>query len=135
MSINAITSDTRNALGDYVTRIESLIEEKTAAAERIKAEYAEAAGAGFDKQAIQQIIKERAADAEKSIRQREVVEIYRAALAGLVGTPLGDWARQWVANDTRMRQRSRQSESAMDDFMKRRTAKPSPGNDAAPPAA
>jgi|CXWL01.1.fsa_nt_gi uncharacterized protein (UPF0335 family) len=134
MSINAITSDARNALGDYVTRIESLIEEKTEAAERIKAEYAEAAGAGFDKLAIQQIIKERAADAEKSIRQREIVETYRTALAGLVGTPLGDWARQWVANDTRVRQRSKNaSDSAMDDFMKKRS-KSAPNDDAAPPA-
>lgn len=133
MSINATNSDTRNALGDYVTRIESLNEEKTEVAERIKAEYAEAAGAGFDKQAIQQIIKERAADAEKSIKQREIVETYRAALAGLVGTPLGDWARQWVANDTRVRQRSKHAESAMDDFMKKR--KTTPTDDAPPPSA
>jgi uncharacterized protein (UPF0335 family) len=124
--ISSIDADTRNALGDFVQRIESLLEEKAAVSERVKAEYAEAAGQGFDKKAVQQIIKERAADAQKSIEQREIVETYRLALAGLVGTPLGDWARQWVANDARIKQSAKQQKSAMSDFMeKRKSDKPS----------
>lgn len=119
-----LTTDARNELADYVERLESLMAEKKTVAEKIKAEFAEAAGSGFDKRAIQQIIKERAADLDKTIEQRAIVESYRKALGSLSGTPLGDWARQWMANDARHEERA-QKPSAMSDWMKSKRAKSS----------
>lgn len=132
MSMPDLSSKTKTALGEFVTRIESLLEEKTEVCERIKAEYAEAAGDGFDKKAIQQLIKERAADAQKSVEHREIVETYRRALAGLSGTPLGDWARQWMAEDARLKQRAKEVAEPMANFMSKRGAK---SKDDQPPAA
>lgn len=127
-----LSASSKTELGEYITRIESLLEEKSEVNERIKAEYAEAAGEGFDKKAIQQIIKERAADAQKSVEHREVVETYRRALAGLAGTPLGDWARQWVAEDARLKQRAKEVAKPMADFMSKRGGA-KPADDAPPP--
>lgn len=123
MSLSDLSQDSKAELGGYVTRIESLLEEKAETAERIKAEFSAAAGQGYDKKAIQQIIKERAADAQKSVEQREIVETYRRALAALSGTPLGDWARQWMAEDSRLKQRAKEAAEPMAEFMGRRSAK------------
>lgn len=121
-----LSADQKNELGDFVERLESLLAEKAEVNERIKAEYSEAAGTGYDKKAIQQIIKERAADAQKSIEHREIVETYRRALAGLSGTPLGDWARNWMANDARIKKP--EDANPMRDFMKRSEDKNSSGH-------
>lgn len=120
MSLNDLSATSKTELAEFITRIESLLDEKAEISERIKAEYAEAAGTGFDKKAIQQIIKERAADAQKSVEHREIVEAYRRSLAGLSGTPLGDWARQWVAEDARLKQRTKEVAQPMSDFMSKR---------------
>lgn len=117
--MDELNANTKNELGDIIERIESLTVEKTQANEKIKAEYEAAAGAGFDKKAIQQIIKERAADQEKSIKHRRIVELYRKALSGLAGTPLGDWARSWRAQDALHEARSKEP-TALDEFMSKR---------------
>ena len=119
MTENILGNKSTQDLADYIARIESLTEEKAEVAERIKAEYAAAAGDGFDKKALRQLVKERAADGDKTIGLRETVEVYRKALAGLAGTPLGDWARTWVAEDTRMKQRKEEASSVLDEFLQR----------------
>jgi uncharacterized protein (UPF0335 family) len=112
----------RNELGDFVQRIESLTAEKAEVSERIKKEYAEAAGAGFDKKAIRQLIKERMADLDKTVQHRRTVEVYRRALGTLAGTPLGDWARSWIATDARQ-DRHENEPSAMAEFLSKRKGK------------
>lgn len=112
-----LSGDQRNELADYVGRIESLTAERAEAAEKIKAEYAAAAGAGYDKKAIRQLIKERASDLEKTIEHRKIVETYRKALGGLAGTPLGDWARKWMADEARYERRTSEA-SPMSDWMR-----------------
>lgn len=104
-------------LAGFIDRIEGLIAEKQEVAERIKSEYAEAAGTGFDKKALQQIIKERAADSEKTIQHRSIVHTYRQALGGLAGTPLGDWARTWLAQDERLKRHAHEASTALDEFL------------------
>ncbi len=107
-----------NELAGFVTRIEDLMSEKAEVSERIKGEYAMAASCGFDKKALRQIIKEREADSEKTILHRTIVETYRRALGGLAGTPLGDWARSWLADDerTRLRQAEEQGKATVEAF-------------------
>ncbi len=122
MSEIELSGDQRNQLSDTIERLEGLMSEKAQVNEKIKAEFSEAASAGFDKKAIQQLLKERAADSEKTVSHRRTVSVYRQALAGLAGTPLGDWARQWIANDARYERRAAEP-SAMADFMKTRSAK------------
>lgn len=117
--MDELNTNTKNELHDIIERIESLTVEKTMASEKIKAEYEAAAGAGFDKKAIQQIIKERAADQDKSIKHRRIVELYRKALSGLAGTPLGDWARSWRAQDALHETRAKES-SELEAFMSKR---------------
>lgn len=117
-------SSSRKELGQLIQRIESLTEEKTQVGEKIKAEYAEAASSGYDKAAIKQLIKERAADTEKSVEHRSTVSIYRRALGSLANTPLGDWARGWMAQEARINKPVGSEESPqMADFMKGRKTK------------
>lgn len=106
-----LSRDKKNQLGDFIERLESLTAEKKIAAEKINAEYAEAASAGFDTKAIKQIIKDRLADAEKTTALRRTVDIYRKALSTFAATPLGDWARQWIANDARHEVRAKDQEA------------------------
>jgi uncharacterized protein (UPF0335 family) len=104
-------------LADFISRIESLEVEKREVAERIKAEYAEAAGVGFDKDALRAVIKERKADGEKTVQRRAVIETYRRALGALSGTPLGDWARGWMADDARHKQRGEEAAAVFDNWL------------------
>ena len=117
-------------VGDYILRIESLTEEKKQVGEKIKSEFAELASSGYDKLAVKQIIKDRAADAQKSVELRAVTAAYRRAVAGLANSRVGDWARGWLAEEARIN-KPMQAETSpqMDDFMKGRK-----GQKAAPPA-
>lgn len=124
-----LNENARNELGDILQRLESLIGEKAQVSARIKAEYDAAAGAGFDKKVIKQLIRERASDDERSIVHRRLVETYRKALAGLAGTPLGDWARAWMAQDARHDARAGAA-TPLEEWMAARKAKG--GDDGAP---
>ena len=115
-------SESRAELAAYIERIESLTEEKRQLGAKIKSEFDDADHSGYSKEAIKQIIKERAADAQKSIEQRAVTAAYRRALGSLAGTPLGDWARGWMANEARINKPDPKG-AEMDDFMKTRKAK------------
>ena len=123
-------SQSRKELGEYISRIETLTEEKAQVGEKIRAEFAELASSGYDKLAVKQIIKDRAADAQKSVELRAVTAAYRRALGSLQGTPLGDWARSWMSEEARINKPTKAETSPqMDDFMKGRK-----GQKAAPPA-
>lgn len=119
MSEIELGRNAREQLAGFVERIESLTEEKAEVSERIKSEYAEAAGSGFDKKVIRQLIKERTADFQKTIEHRATLNAYRRALGGLAGTPLGDWARQWISTEART-SRPADVDPLMSDWMKKR---------------
>lgn len=123
----ALGNKSAKELAAYIERIESLNAELAELKDNIKAEYALAGGDGFEKKALKQIIKERAADAEKTVQHRATVETYRRALGGLSGTPLGDWARGWLADDARNTRHAQEAASVMDDFMARAKAKKTEG--------
>lgn len=93
-------ANSREQLAGFIQRIESLEVEKAQVSEKIKAEYAEAAAAGFDKKALRQVLKRRRADLSATAEHRAIVETYMAALGQLVGTELGDWATAWAAAQT-----------------------------------
>ena len=133
--VHELGSQSRKELGAYIDRIEGLTEEKKQVGEKIKSEFADAASSGYDKKAIQQIIKDRAADAQKSIELRAVTQVYRRALGSLTGTPLGDWARSWLSQDARINKPvGSEKSSEMEAFMKGRKEKDS-GDKSAPPLA
>lgn len=114
--------DARMQLKDLIERIEGLNAEKKDVAERIKAEYAMAESNGFDKKAIMQIIKDREGDLDKTVTLRRVTDTYVKALGSLAGTPLGDWARQWMATGARQEQYKRDA-AEMNEWMKSRSKK------------
>jgi len=118
-----MSEDSRKELAGIIDRLESLTEEKKEAAARIKAEFEQAVGAGFDKRAIQQILKDRAADSQKTIELRAVVDGYVKSLGSLSGTPLGDWARTWLASSARMTRQDTEAAETMSGFMKSRASK------------
>lgn len=124
-------SNARVQLAGFIERIESLEEEKAQVSEKIKAEFAEAAGVGFEKKAIKQILKDRKADLDQTIDMRAKIDAYRKALGSLTDTPLGDWARSWMANEARTRRRdTTEIDPQLDEFLKKRK-QPSNGGEAA----
>lgn len=89
-------------LRSIVERIVRLEEEKAEIADLIKAVYAEAKGTGFDAKALRRIVKEAretASDREARHEAEALLEVYRAALGMLDGTPLGDAARKRLLPD------------------------------------
>jgi uncharacterized protein (UPF0335 family) len=112
-------------LAGFIARIESLQEERAEVNAMIKSEFEKAHGDGFDKKALKQILKERAADGEKTVKHRAIVETYRRALGGLSGTPLGDWARGWLADDERNKMREEEAKSLLTDWIDRSKSKQS----------
>lgn len=107
-------------LAGYVERIESLEVERGQAAERIKSEYAEAAGVGFDKKALRQLIKDRKADMQATAEFRAVVATYRTALGRFADTELGEWA--FAAAESTAKAQSR-DKGGVADLEARRKAK------------
>lgn len=83
-------------LAGFIERIESLEGEKGEVTAKIKAEKELAKAAGFDLPSINQILKERKGDTEKTTSARAVTEAYRKALADRPGE-LGEWAQAFNA--------------------------------------
>ncbi len=79
-------------LKSFVERIERISEEIKGLQADVKEVYAEAKGTGFDQRTIKQIIKLRAMSQEERDEQEALLDIYKAALGMLNGTPLGDAA-------------------------------------------
>tara|TARA_R110000868_G_scaffold936_3_gene7145 strand:- start:10656 stop:11033 length:378 start_codon:yes stop_codon:yes gene_type:complete len=92
-----MNDNTREQLKQFVERIENLEAEKAQAGEQIKSAYTDAAAAGFDKKALRQIMKRRRADMHKSVRLRAETDLYMRAIADFDDTELGQWARDWQA--------------------------------------
>lgn len=67
-------------LRSYVERIERLEEERKALAEDVREVYAEAAGNGFDKKALRELIKLRSKDASEIEEQEYLLHTYMIAL-------------------------------------------------------
>jgi len=70
----------KDALQNYINRIERLSEEKAALTSDINDIYAEAAGNGFDKKAMRAVIKLRKLERAEREQQEEMVQLYLAAL-------------------------------------------------------
>ena len=87
----AKSGDNSNAaLKAFVSRIETLDEERQARSGDIREVYAEAKGQGFDAGALRQIIRERKQDKDKLAEREAIVEVYRVALDMVpTGVPLG----------------------------------------------
>lgn len=113
-------------LAATIERVEDIESEIGQSKEKLKAAYSTAAGDGFDVKATKQLVKERKADSEKTTKKRRIVELYRRSLGGLAGTPLGDWARGWMAEDARATAADKVEEDpALTAFMaKRKGGKP-----------
>ena len=67
-------------LRNYIERIEKLEEEKKDIADAIKDVFAEAAGNGFDKAVMREVLKLRKKDAAELEEQEYVLDVYKRAL-------------------------------------------------------
>lgn len=81
------SSETRDADGvagerlkAFIERIERMEEEKTAIVEDIKEIYSEAKATGFDAKILRKIVALRKMDAEKRNEEKELIELYAAAI-------------------------------------------------------
>ena len=91
---NSSTSEMLRSFRDRIVRLE---EEKKALSDDIKDVYQEAKSAGFDMKALRRVVKDSRMDQTQRAAVREtesIVDLYRASLGMLDGTPLGDAARR-----------------------------------------
>lgn len=79
-------------LRSFIERIERLEEEKRALAADIAEIYSEAKGNGFDPKTMREIVKLRRMDVSAREEFEALVDLYKAALGMLSGTPLGEAA-------------------------------------------
>lgn len=79
-------------LKSFIERIERLEEDKRAVSEDIAQVYSEAKGVGFDTKIIRLIVKERRLTIEQRYENEALLDIYKAAIGMLDGTPLGQSA-------------------------------------------
>ena len=99
---NAPTS--REKLKAFVEQVSRLEIERKSLAEDIKEIYAEAKNDGFDPKALRQVVKDSLKTQTERAAAREteaLVDIYRANLGLLDGTPLGEAARRKYEEDIR----------------------------------
>lgn len=87
------------ALAEIIDRVESLEAERAATAKTIKSVLATAESDGYDKKAIQQIVRERRVDMTKQAEIKVAVARYKKELGALVDTPLGEWASACLATE------------------------------------
>lgn len=83
----------------FVERIERLEEEKQGISEDIKDVKAEAKANGFDVKTINQIVRDRRKSLHQLREEEALLDLYRAALGMLDGTPLGDAARRRLTGE------------------------------------
>ena len=79
-------------LASLVQRIERLEEERKELAADLKEIFQEAKSEGYDVKVLRALIRERRTDESERAEHEALLDTYRAALAGLVGTPLGEAA-------------------------------------------
>lgn len=83
----------------FVERIEWLLEEVASLRDDIKSVKAEAKVEGFDVPTIMRLIKLRALTSEQRAEQEALLDLYKAAIGMLDGTPLGRAARRRLEDD------------------------------------
>lgn len=88
-------------LESFIQRIERLEEEKANIAVDIKEVFQEAKSGGFDTKTMRAIIKLRKMTPEQRAEQEALLDIYKAALGMLHGTPLGEAARKRLTEPKR----------------------------------
>jgi uncharacterized protein (UPF0335 family) len=88
------TSHVGARLLSYLQRVERLEEEKKALTIDIGDIKQEVKSAGFDIKVFNALLKERRLDTAERREFQELLDIYRAAVGDLDGTPLGDHARE-----------------------------------------
>ncbi len=86
-------------LESLIKRVENLEEQKAEIANDIKEVFAEARGHGFDPKTMKHMIKLRKMDAQEREEYEALIDIYKAALGMLDGTPLGEAAIKRLAKD------------------------------------
>lgn len=80
--------NSKEQLKSYISRIESLEEEKKTFVDDIRDVYAEAKSAGFDPKVMRAIVRRRK-DPDKAAELEALIETYMEALGPLRDTPLG----------------------------------------------
>lgn len=88
---------------EHIEGIERELDLKAEIEQRIKDRKAIAKGEGFDIKTMTTIIRERRTDAEKIAQEQALLDVYRAALGMLDGTPLGDYTRRKIDEELRAR--------------------------------
>lgn len=83
----------------YVERLERLEEDKKEIAADIRDVKTEAKSAGFDVKMIGRIMAERRLTPQQRKMERALLDIYRAGIGLLDGTPLGDAARERLMSE------------------------------------
>jgi uncharacterized protein (UPF0335 family) len=83
-------------LAGIIERIEIGEADKAKAAAAVAAEKKLAQSNGFDVKAINQILKDRKADTDKTTEARAITQAYVKALAAR-GGPIGEWASAFAA--------------------------------------
>lgn len=83
----------------FIERIERLEEEKKSIADDIKDVKAEAKGVGFDVATINEIIKQRKLSPDQRAEKEALLDLYKASIGMLDGTPLGEAAIKKLSGD------------------------------------
>lgn len=83
VSAAALTKAAKEKLGQVVSKIEALLEEKREIAAAVTDTYAEAKSMGYDTKALRQVIKYRSQDRQEREEQEAILETYLLAL-GLI---------------------------------------------------
>lgn len=86
-------------LRSLIERVERLEEEKAGIAADIRDIFAEAKGRGFDQKTMKAIIRLRKMDAAEREEYEALLDIYKAALGMLDGTPLGEAALRRLSKE------------------------------------
>lgn len=82
----------------FIERLERLLEEIAELREDVKAVKAEAKGEGFDVKTVMALIKLRAMTADERAERDALLDLYKAAIGMLDGTPLGQAAINRIMN-------------------------------------
>ena len=85
---NSSAGDERLRL--LIERVERLEEEKRGIADDIKDVYGEAKAVGYDAKIMRKIVALRKMKPDDRAEMEAILDVYKAALGMLVGTPLGD---------------------------------------------
>jgi len=88
-------------LRSFVERVERIEEEIRALQENRKLVYSQAKSEGFDGRTLRAIIAERRLDEEERRERLALLQLYRAALGMLDGTPLGEAATRRLMGKAR----------------------------------